>query len=206
VPKGHVQALWIGGDIGEHTSAGSYSGTMTVRPEGLSPQILFIQLRVADSILADRGDSEPWKHSRLRWLNSTLGLDSNTVAPYAPVTMPGKNRFGLLGHEISVAADGLPVSITSGGTEILAAPMQFVIETDSGATTWESTTILREEIKTGVVSREAEEENGNLRLVVSSAVDADGYCHYNARISARKPVRLNDVQLVGRCVPKSRST
>ncbi len=171
-------------------------GTITVRPEGLAPRIIPVRLHVADSILADRGDGEPWKHSRLRWLNSTLGLDSSNVAPYTPVTMPGKNRFGLLGHEISVAADGLPTNITSGETEILAAPMQFIVETGSGNAIWKNFRILGEDIKTGIISREAEGESEDLRLIVRSSVEADGYCHYNFRLSARKTVRLNDVKLV----------
>jgi hypothetical protein len=196
VPKGGVQPLWIGVDIGKEMQAGNYSGTITVRPEGLASRIIPVRLRIADSILADRGDGEPWKHSRLRWLNSTLGLDSSNVAPYTPVMMPEKNRFALLGHEISVAAEGLPMNITSGGTEILAAPMQFVVETGSGNAIWKNFRTLRDEVQTGIISREAEGENEDLRLTVSSSVEADGYCHYNFRLSARKTVRLNDVRLL----------
>jgi hypothetical protein len=85
VSKGSVQPLWIGVDIPGDIPAGTYSGRITLKCDNAAPETLKIVIKVADKYLADRGDSEPWRHSRLRWLNSTLGIDDNPVKPYKPI-------------------------------------------------------------------------------------------------------------------------
>lgn len=81
VSRGAVQPLWIGIDIGQGQPPGSYTGSVSIQPARLEPQSVLLNIHVADTVIADRGDSQPWRHSRLRWLNSTAGLDSEAVAP-----------------------------------------------------------------------------------------------------------------------------
>ena len=41
-------------------------------------------------MLEDAGDSELWRHSRLRWLNSTIAIDDEVFGPYTPVGIDGQ--------------------------------------------------------------------------------------------------------------------
>jgi len=59
---------------------GTYKGSLTFKPESISAQSVDLEIKVMETILTDRGDSETWRHSRLRWLNSTLGIDDNPTA------------------------------------------------------------------------------------------------------------------------------
>ncbi|MCK5103134.1 MAG: hypothetical protein KAR17_09970, partial [Cyclobacteriaceae bacterium] len=75
VEKGNVQPFWIGMDIPQEILAGNYQGKIIVNAGNASSQIVDVELTVGDNVLADRGDSETWRHSRLRWLNSRAGID-----------------------------------------------------------------------------------------------------------------------------------
>ena len=56
---GVVQAFWIGVDVPEQITAGTYKGQVTVRPENAKPKTIDVSLNITDKTLADRGDSEP---------------------------------------------------------------------------------------------------------------------------------------------------
>ncbi|NOR33341.1 MAG: hypothetical protein GQ579_01535, partial [Bacteroidales bacterium] len=83
VKKGQVQALWMGVDFPEEISPGSYKGKILVGPAEGEKQEVTVDIKVQRRVLEDRGDAEPWRHSRLRWLNSTAGLDNRPVVPYS---------------------------------------------------------------------------------------------------------------------------
>jgi hypothetical protein len=74
-----VQPLWVGTDIPADAFPDTYEGFIVIKPENLKEQKVKIVLIVENDILADRGDGELWRHSRLRWLNSTLGIDDEPV-------------------------------------------------------------------------------------------------------------------------------
>ena len=81
VDKGKVQALWIGTQLPEHLSAGTYQGTVTVSAANAETKTVQVALNVSENVIADHGDNEPWRHSRLRWLNSQIGFDDEVIAP-----------------------------------------------------------------------------------------------------------------------------
>ena len=86
-------------------------------------------------MLEDCGDGEPWRHSRLRWLDSRIGIDDNVTAPYTPVAVQGPT-VSVLQRDIRLGANGLPESITSQGHEILARPISLIAETAAGKVRW----------------------------------------------------------------------
>ena len=89
-----------------------------------------VEITVAGDALSDRGDSETWRHSRLRWLNSTRGIADAPVKPFAPVKRQGKTLL-LTGKEVTIGAGGLPSSMKVRGREILARPMMFKVKRPS---------------------------------------------------------------------------
>ncbi len=132
VAKGKVQALWIGVQI-PPDATGNYTGTVTVKPQGLPETKVSVALKVAPEVLADHGDNDLWRMARLRWLDSKIGLDDEVVAPYTPLQVDGA-KVSCLGRQVVFGGSGLPESIQSGGREVLAAPVAFEIRpTNLGA-------------------------------------------------------------------------
>ena len=95
VPKGEVQALWFGIDIPDGQKEGIYTGTITLSDADGAQSSIPLSIRIAGKALPDRGDSELWRCSRLRWLNSTLGIADTPTAPYTAMTV-NENRIGCL--------------------------------------------------------------------------------------------------------------
>ena len=142
VPRGRVQALWCGIAVPNGAEPGTYRGMVTLRAKGESDTPLKISLTVTDRVLEDCGDSEPWRMSRLRWLDSTIGLDDELFAPYTPVALAGQT-VRILGRTAKLADTGLLANITSEFSrnvdatdgalrEILAAPMRLAVESAAG--------------------------------------------------------------------------
>ena len=74
-------------------------GTVTFRARRLpAPRRSTLSLTVRDKLLADAGDSDLWRQSRLRWLDSTIGLDDEVFPPYTPVTVEGHALPSLAGR------------------------------------------------------------------------------------------------------------
>ena len=140
--KGKLQALWFGFDVPK-TAANAIEGKIIITAAGVS-QTINVKLTVAGTVLDDHGDRDSWRLSRLRWLDSTIGLDDNVVTqPFLPIVR-NANTMGLLGRELMLGSDGLPCQIRSffnadntgvvkhSTRELLAAPFRFVVETDAG--------------------------------------------------------------------------
>lgn len=116
VPKGEVQALWFGIDIPDGQKEGIYTGTITLSDADGAQSSIPLSIRIAGKALPDRGDSELWRCSRLRWLNSTLGIADTPTAPYTAMTV-NENRIGCLGRSITIdEGTGLPAQSVHGTT------------------------------------------------------------------------------------------
>ena len=136
VPQGKIQALWCGVAVPQAAVPGRYQGVITITPEGLETTDIKCILHVGQAVLSDAGDSEPWRHARLRWLDSTIAMDDEVVAPFTPLEVDG-NTIRCLGRSIRLGANGLPEHIQSWfapemthlGKEprdILAGPMRLL--------------------------------------------------------------------------------
>ena len=84
LPQGKVQPLWFGVQIPKDASPGTYQGTLTFHPSGAETRTVKLSLAVSPRVLEDGGMSELWRHARLKWLDSKLGLDDEVVEPYTP--------------------------------------------------------------------------------------------------------------------------
>ena len=112
VSKGHVQAIWCGVQVPEAAHAGDYAGAATVSAQGTAAVSVPLTLRVSPSVIPAHGDDEPWRLSRLRWLDSTMAVDDELVKPYTPVTVSGRT-VGVLGRTVTLNALGFPEQIES---------------------------------------------------------------------------------------------
>jgi hypothetical protein len=133
VPQGKIQALWFGVDVPRDAKPGLRSARVTIRPTNAPPVSVELKLKVLPAELADRGDGDPWRLSRLRWLNSTLGSDDTVVAPFTPLEWLDRATIRYLGRDMSFDQFAAPRQITSAGQALLATPVSFEIQDEQGA-------------------------------------------------------------------------
>ncbi len=195
VPKGMVQAMWIGVDIPVDILPGTYQGYVKLVPENAAPQRIPVNIHVADETIAARGDNDLWRLSRLRWLNSTLGIDNRAVPPYRAIEFDGSRDFRLSGHEIILNEYGLPKVILSDSLEVLNRDMIFQVEGKAGIVQFpvpEKEVLLYAPGKVSLLYRSA---TGPLGLAVWVSVESDGYLHYDWQLVAREDADLENIRL-----------
>jgi len=190
-----VQALWIGVDIPEDARPGTYLGRMRVGPEKGPKQEVELTLKIRRKQLSDRGDSEPWRHSRLRWLNSKAGLDTDPVAPYSPVRQTGDSDFEIPGKKLRFGADGLPASIVVGQNEILQGPISFRIIGAEQQELRSQYEIPPPENLGGLLQAKWNQGFDSLELQGEGSLESDGYLRYSFTLKAKQDIHLQDVQL-----------
>jgi len=196
VSAGYVQPFWIGIDITENFPAGTYKGSLEVKPDNSSSQVVELEIRVADRILADRGDSETWRHSRLRWLNSTLGIDDKPSKQFEPIEFLGNNTYKLTDKKLTMDQGGMPGSFKVGETEILAGPLAFIVESGKGIeqfTLPEDVTLLKNE--PGAMSGSWTSRSDNFVINGVGIIESDGYMNYKVRLTASHDIALKDIRL-----------
>ncbi|MCD6332649.1 MAG: hypothetical protein J7L89_05195, partial [Bacteroidales bacterium] len=201
IPKGKIQPLWFGVDVAENQSPGIYTGRVTIHPEGMEPQSVTLSLTVQPGILPDRGDNEPWKHSRLRWLNSDIAVDDGIIPPYNPIEVEG-STLKILGREIHLGADGLPAQILSFFTQemtrldthrrkLLVSPMDFMVKDENGLFSEKTSGVTFTKKSEGVVEWAAEfsmsdpvSQSSQLRFELTGHLEFDGFLTYQVKVTA----------------------
>ncbi|MCO5240830.1 MAG: DUF6067 family protein [Chitinophagaceae bacterium] len=192
--KGNVQALWCGIQIPEKTAPGKYSGTATISANGMPPQTVNITIHVDNNVLSDRGDNDLWRHSRLRWLNSTIGIDSLPVAPYQPMTLSGRH-IEASGKQVQVGANGLVQSILVNNKQVLSQPVEFQIVADGKTIPVRGSNAIVKKTSDGLIQWIASSEEDGIRFLCNASMEYDGYIRYNIKVVPDKPVSIQDIQL-----------
>jgi hypothetical protein len=206
VPLGKVQPLWLGVQVPARAAPGEYRGVVTIAPNGLPPTRVELTLTVSSHAIAASGDDEPWRHSRLRWLDSTLAQDDEIVAPYTPVTVRD-NSVSILGRSIVLGRDGLPeriqsrftqemTSIGEKGRDVLAGPIRLVAE-GAGTTipAWTTSGIRFVLRDTGAVRWQSDGMAGPLSIKTRAQMEFDGNIEFEVDVRALQPASLADIRL-----------
>ncbi|HET7603197.1 MAG TPA: glycoside hydrolase domain-containing protein, partial [Gemmatimonadales bacterium] len=205
VPAGEVQALWCGVLVPDSAAAGEYAGRVTVTANGRQVT-LPVRLTVTPELIADHGDDEPWRLSRLRWLDSRLALDTGLVKPYTPVTVHG-NRIDILGRRVTLAPSGLPSQIESFFSpamtgisdtprSMLAGPIALTVSgADSAPLQWKSAGIRILRQLPGAAVWQATSRAGDLAMHLQAELDFDGAIEYEIGLVARRELPVTDVTL-----------
>jgi hypothetical protein len=206
VKKGKIQALWCGVQLPKDISPGEYEGEVKVKPEGLESSQVKILLQVKEEVCEDAGDSDPRRHSRLRWLDSTIALDDGIVPPFSPMKLDG-TKVSCLGREVTVAGSGLLQGIQSyftpevtrireKGRDILAAPIRLIIEDiDSHILPWREEGIEFNKKTEGVIAWNSKNTAGPLIMTCSAQMEFDGYVEFNMELQAEEDVEVRDIRL-----------
>ncbi|MHC4676321.1 MAG: glycoside hydrolase domain-containing protein, partial [Planctomycetota bacterium] len=215
VKKGRVQALWIGVDV-PADAKGTYTGSIVVAPEGDKPTTVRLTLDVEGEPVEEHGDRQEWRLSRLRWLDSTIGLDDNhVVAPYEPVRRQ-RRTLSILGRKVELGDDGLPARIRSffsaGNTaivdvptEILARPMELVVQTDAGPVSFVPDEFVFTDEKKGRVQWRSKKHAKGLDLTIEGTMEFDGALSLRCVLHATKRTVVDDVRLHTALTPDASS-
>ncbi len=210
VERGRVQALWFGVDIPESIAPGVYEGVVTVSCDDLPSQSVRLRLNVVDEVLPDRGDGDSRRLSRLRWLNSRIGLDEEACAPFTPVEIEGR-RIMILGRSITLGENGLPEAAVSRIDMFRAdAPARPVLEspvTFELVRSGESVRLAQNGLECvhrapGLVRFRSVAAGGGLSLRIETTVEMDGFIGGRVRVESTRDIAMDTVRLT---VPVSAS-
>ncbi|MFN3421066.1 MAG: glycoside hydrolase domain-containing protein [Armatimonadota bacterium] len=192
--KGKVRPLWFGIQIPKDAK-GTYRGQITIEPKNLPSSTVTLTIKVEGAVLEDCGDSESWRLSRLRWLDSKRGLEEIVILPFVPVKVRG-NVTECLNRQVTFGSLGLPTSIKSNGKEILAKPMRFVVETADGKELqW---TVVRNEVAKVTqcrAERIAEAKTKQATMKVQSTMEFDGCITFRISLVPRSDFSVRDIRL-----------
>ncbi len=86
VDQGKIQPLWVGIDIPRDVPSGSWDGSIIVKTQEGERKVE-ISLHIGDEVLEDRGDSDPTRFSRIRWMNSTIALENSVIPGFSPLKL-----------------------------------------------------------------------------------------------------------------------
>jgi hypothetical protein len=195
VREGDVQALWIGVDIPEDISPGSYKGNILIGPAEGEKQEVTLDIKVQRAVLKDRGDAETWRHSRLRWLNSTAGLDDQPVAPYSALNRTDNGALEVSGKRITAGKSVLPSSIIVGETEVLNRSMVFTVQGDPEKEHFSDPEYRNVMSSDGKLSGEWTSQSEHFQVNGKGIAESDGYLRYRFQLRAKKNIRVQDIRL-----------
>lgn len=194
VPKNKVQALWCGVQIPLDAVVGIYQGQIKIHSKKNRTQVIPIQITIDQTLLKDKGDSDLWRHARLRWLNSTLGNDSLPVKPFKALKMKGKEIIAT-DKIIRLADNGLPASIQINGKEILARPMNIILSTHNGDVTFNGGKLKITQIADGLITAQSQVTNQDITLENTATIEYDGYIQYKLKLKSHKKIQLFNIRL-----------
>lgn len=195
IPTGQVQAFWIGTDIPKQIKSGSYSGEVTITPQNAVSKTISVTIQITNEVLEDRGDSELWRHSRLRWLNSTAGINNEPVAPYTKIEKKSDNKFSVLGRDITYTKTGFPAQIEASGTSALKAPVEFAIKSGGNKIDFSLENNQLLDTSPGKFIWKTKQEEKGINMDMTRTLEADGYMRYTISIEAKKDINLDDILL-----------
>lgn len=207
VAANQVQALWCLATIPASAKAGTYTGKLVVKAAQAKPYTITLSITVTDQLLADGGISEPWKQTRLHWLNSTLFQENTVIAPYIPITVED-NTLSFLGRKIELGKDGLPKQIQTYFTpemtgyskipmDLLQQPVAFGL-VENGHPVLVDTTNSRLAFTTkseGNVAWTATTSNARLQMVVDGTLEFDGFMTYSIKVIPATDFNLEDINM-----------
>ncbi len=205
VLKGDVQAMWCLVKIPATALAGVYEGKVTISTKNAENTVIGIAIKVDDEIAANGGVNEPWKQTRLTWLNSTLAQKNDVIKPYTPLVVKG-NSISFLGRKLVLGKNGLPQKIETFFTpemtsfsgvpkEVIANPIAFIAENANGAETWTARGLKFTQKQPGTVQWEAVDTTADLRMELKGSLEFDGFVSYTVKVTALKDADLIDIRM-----------
>ena len=206
VDSGAMQPIWCGVQVPRDASAGAYVGQLTITAAGRAATPIRFMLTVSRDTIRNAGDDDPYRLTRLRWLDSRLGEDDSIVPPYTPVEVHG-DTVDIFGRQVILGADGLPAFIrsrfaiemtrfTDTPRELLSGPVVLVVSDSDGrvaSSAADGVTFTKR--AQGAAAWEARSHAGPLDLNVHAEMEFDGTIEFMVAVRARAAAHLGDIRL-----------
>lgn len=192
INSGKVVPLWCGVQIPLHCKRGVYKGVVALlRTEGAIP--IDIELEVKDDFVRAGGADQPDRLSRIGWLNSAIGSEATTTAPYTPLQIDHRT-VSCLGRQVTFGDDGFPSSVKSSGRELLAEPVAFNVYSGSNVTQWKSASrVVRTDAAAVVIKSHSEADD--YELDVETTMEFDGGIGCEVKLVSRRGRSVSDIAL-----------
>ncbi|RAJ85602.1 hypothetical protein CLV59_102307 [Chitinophaga dinghuensis] len=207
VEEGKIQALWCGIDVPQQAQPGNYQGIVTIKPQGMPAMPVRVYLTVTPKLAVNGGANEPWKQTRLKWLNSTLAQDNAVIAPYTPLVLKD-SVISLLGRKVGISKDGFPAQIqtfftpemtemTDKPRNLLTEPIHFhfINAADGKDLKWQNQGWKVQSQDAGKITWNAMNTAPGLQMEVKAAMEFDGYMEFTVKVTATDEVKLKDVTM-----------
>jgi hypothetical protein len=206
VTKGEVQALWCGVDVPATILPATYTGKATFSIDGKASKVITIAIKVTNKLMKDGGVNEPYKMTRLGWLNSTMAQQNTIIAPYTALAVAG-NTVSLLGRKVEVNTDGFPKQIqtyyTPEMTEYAKTPNNLLTEgihfhflnAAGSKMNLKSQGLNFTKKEAGTVQWSAVSGNDTLQMTVSASLEFDGFIAFTVKVKALQDVSLKDITM-----------
>ncbi|WP_231596007.1 glycoside hydrolase domain-containing protein [Sphingobacterium endophyticum] len=207
VTKGQVQSLWCGFTIPEDTKPGTYKGIVTLTADNGKPKTIELEIEVGATKLTNKGYDEPWKMTRLPWLNSTLAHANTILPPYTAVQVKQDSILSILGREVVLNSSGLPkqirtyftpemTEISDQANSILEQAMHFKFTGVNGKDEQLSGQGFQfTQKEEGLYGWKSQLKNQNLQVDLDGTLEFDGYMHYVVKVQALQDIDLSDISL-----------
>ena len=207
IGQGRVQALWMGIMVPETADAGTYEGTITIQPKGIPSSSIPVSLSVSDRLVEAHGDNDPFRLTRLRWLNSSLAMDDDIVPPFTALQVD-QNTISCFGRSVTINQYGLPKSVMSyfspevtmlqsKSREMLFGAAELAIQTPGGEQiTWKHKSLSFTKKSPGAVQWKSENTAGDFDIVIHGQMEFDGYVDFQVTFKARKETSVGDIRLL----------
>ncbi|MBL7847427.1 MAG: hypothetical protein JNL40_08170 [Cyclobacteriaceae bacterium] len=207
VEADQVQPLWCLLTIPANAAEGEYTGTATIHSAKAEPVNVTIKLIITSKMATNGGVDEPWKQTRLAWLNSTLAANDEVIAPYTPIGH-NRNSLSILGRKLEVDDNGLPKQIMTYfspymtkldniGRPLLSSGFDFqVVKSNKIPVKWihpNKLTIHKE--SDGAASWTSVSTADGLTLEVTGRLEFDGFVMYTMKLTAQRDLRLADTRM-----------
>ncbi|WP_293902603.1 MULTISPECIES: glycoside hydrolase domain-containing protein [unclassified Sphingobacterium] len=208
VPKDRVQALWCGIQIPADATRGTYYGIVTVKPKNSAAKQVHIELTVSNTPGDVASVDQPWKMTRLPWLNSTLAQKNTVIAPYTAIELKADSTLHILGREVKLHPSGFPKQISTFFTpelteigakanDLLFEPIHFHFyqASDGKEIQLKAGGVQFQTKSEGEYSWLAKSESAELRMEVEGKLEFDGYMHYVVKLTALNDLSLKDATM-----------
>lgn len=206
IPEKTVQALWCYIEVPENIGPGIYEGSAVISADNQPSTAVRLSLEVTRKIAPDHGVNEPWKETRLPWLDSRMAQENTVIQPYTPLKTEG-NTISLLGRKVVLAPTGLPEQIESffpiEMTRLSQTPANLLTEAihfhfidgQNKNIRLQGSGVRFSEKTPGTVEWMADNSNDSLEMKVKGHLEFDGFMDFQVQVIARQALRLHNVEL-----------
>ncbi|MEP6712439.1 MAG: glycoside hydrolase domain-containing protein [Ferruginibacter sp.] len=207
IPANKVQAMWCTVDVPQNIPEGVYKGKATVTAGSAEPTEVQLSITISNKIIANGGIDEPWKMTRLKWLNSTMAQDNTLVAPYTALKVEG-NTISLLGRKVELNKDGFPKQVQTFFTAEMtgyqsqpnnllaeAIHFHFTKKKDAKDIQWKNNGVKFILHQPGTVQWQAINTSEDLKMEVNASIEFDGFVSYAVKVTALKDVELSNIAM-----------